>query len=427
MRNLLKNLQLMKKVRLLLFVLPLFFLANCEKDPSLVGNPNGDNLARLDSTVLVAYTVKDEAKDALNEGDIVLGRLDDPRFGTTVASFYSQFRLTTAAFTPGSNAVLDSAVLVLQVEEAYGPLNSALDLQVFRLTEAIVPGNTYPSDAILSSGSTLLGGLNNLMYTDQTSIRVPLDLSFGTELFNLFGTSTTENNVNFLAYLNGLYVTLDPNSGGDGLIDIDITSSALKLYFRSDLATDSVYSFVIDEQTLRVNQYSTALAGSEVESALLDLSNNDENILLGGLQVSKGKIILPDLTSLQGAIINQAKLTFYQSDYGNPLNIDYALPNFLLLTGSKDNDSTVYFLTDYSTSTPTSYGGTPSLVDVNGMPTFAYSYALPLFIQRLVNQETDITSLNIEVVNYNNGNSVKLGGGNHPDLPIRLEILYTKP
>jgi len=402
-------------------------MVNCEKDPSLPGNPGGDNLARLDSTILVAFTMADQVKDALNEGDVVIGKLEDPRFGKSIASFYSQFRLTTTSFTPGANAVLDSAVLVLKVENAFGPLNNAINFEVYRLTEALALTNTYNSDAVLTTAAALLGGLSGFVYNDESTIRIPLNFTFGDELFNLFGTSTTAANDDFLAYLNGLYVTLDQNSGGDGLIDIDIIASSINLYFRSDAATDSLYTFAIDESSLRVNQFLTDLSGSEVENALNDGTNDDQNLLLGGLQVSKGSIIVPDLSVLQGAIINSATLTFYQADYGNALNTDYALPEFLLLTGSKTSDTIVYFLSDYSTSNPTAYGGTPKLVSINGMPTFEYSYNIPLFIQRLVNQETEITSLNIEVLNYNNGNRVKLGGGNHPDYPIRLEILYTKP
>jgi hypothetical protein len=78
MRNLLKILQLKKLSKLLLFM-PLFFMANCEKDPSLPGIPGGDKLTRLDSTVLVAFTLADKVKDALNEGDVVIGKLEDPR------------------------------------------------------------------------------------------------------------------------------------------------------------------------------------------------------------------------------------------------------------------------------------------------------------------------------------------------------------
>jgi len=64
---------------------------------------------------------------------------------------------------------------------------------------------------------------------------------------------------------------------------------------------------------------------------------------------------------------------------------------------------------------------------LNGNPTIQYAYNLPRFIQRYVNGDTEISSLNIEVLNFNNGNRVKLGGGISPDFPITLEILYSKP
>jgi hypothetical protein len=408
-------------------LVPLIFMANCEKEPSLPGVPGDDNIAKLDSIRLIAFTLAEEAKDALNEGDVVIGKLEDPRFGTSIASFYAQFRLTTTDFSPGANPILDSAFLELEVESAYGPLSNSIDFEIYRLTEALVPTNTYFSDDVLSSGSSLLGGLTGFTYNGESRIRIPITSAFSSELFSLFGTSEAENNTNFLAYLNGLYISVNNASGGDGLIDVDATASSLKLYFRSDLLTDSLYTFAIDEQSLRVNQFITDLSGSELETALNDPSNDDQNVLLGGLQVSKGSVTLPDLSVLEGSIINQARLTFYQTDYGDAINTAYSVPEFLLLTGSKDNDTIVYFLADYSTTQPTRYGGIPFLADFNGSPTIAYSFSLPIFFQRLVNQETDINSLNIEVLNYNNGNRVKLGGGNHPDFPIQLEILYTKP
>lgn len=427
MLNLLKNLQLVQLNKLFLVSI-LFLIASCEKDPGLPGGGSGDNLDSLDSLVLTAYSIADEAKNSLNEGDVALGRLDDPRFGESIASFYSELSLSINAFEPGANASLDSIILVLDVEDTYGPLDNSLDFEVYRLTEELDASSSYLADADLSVGASLIGGKIGFNYNDSSTLRIPMESSFGDELLGLFGTSTMNSNDDFVSYLNGIYVTVNPNSGGDGLFDIELISdaSSLQLYFSSDDPEDSLYTFNISTTDLRVNRYQHDAAGSELETALNDASNNDENLLLGGLQVSKGLVELPDLSVLEGAIINQATLTFYQSDYGSALNTDYENPEFLLLTGGITTDTIQYFLSDYSTSNPSAYGGTPELVDVNGMPTFAYSYSIPRFIQRYVNGETEISYLNIEVLNFNNGNRVKIGGGNHPDVPITLEILYTK-
>jgi hypothetical protein len=414
--------------KFILFFFLAFFWA-CEKDPSLEGNPNGDNLEKIDTLSLSSSTEVFKAKDAFNEVDVPLGRLEDSRFGESLASFYAQLRLTTNAFQPGANASLDSAVLVLKVKNSFGPLSTPLDIEVFRLTETLLTSNTYTSDVVLDTDPLVLASKTALVYNDESSIRVPVTSTFANELFNLLGSTTVASNDNFLAYLKGIYVTVNDNSGGDGLINIDVTNAetALNLYFSSDNANDSIYQFKIDAQSLRVNQYVNDANSSELELLLNSTSNDEEVLLLGGLQSSKGKIQLPDLSFLEGSIINQATLTFYQADYGSSLNTDYALPEFLFLTGGKLNDSIAYFLTDYITGNPSAYGGKPELVDLNGVPTMAYSYSLPRFFQRLVNQETEISFLNIETVNVNAGNRVKLGGGSHPDFPITLEILYTKP
>lgn len=427
MHNSLKTLPLHQLSRFV-FILLIFLLA-CEKEPSLPGDGSGDNLERIDTLSFRAITILDSPKDALNEADVALGRLEDPRFGESIASFYMQVRLGILDFETGLNPVLDSAVLVLAIEDVYGPLDNSIDWEVYRLTESIESDQVYRSDEVFDTDMTLIGGQTGFVYNNGTTLRIPLTQAFGTELLNLFGSSETENNDNFLAYLNGLYLTLNPNSGGDGLFDLAVNNenTQLELHFSSDDPDDSLYVFTTGTQALTVNRYEHDRSGSELEILINDVSDNDEDLLIGGLTLSKGVIELPDLSFLEGSVINQARLSFYQTDYGDPVNTDYENPEFLFLTGKIPGDSSQYFLSDYSTSEPTAYGGTPQLIDFNGTPTIQYSYSLPRFIQRYVNGETEITTLNIEVLNFNNGNRVKLGGGNHPDFPITLEILYSKP
>lgn len=408
----------------------LLLLSQCQKDPSIDGTNDGDFLDRIDTLVSESYTVLIDAESSKNQNDVALGKVVDSRFGTSIASFYSQLRLTTNSFTPGANAILDSAVLVIAIESVYGNMDIPLDIEVYRLEEALSSETDYRNNQSLSVGSTLLGELNGYTYPeDATTIRIPINSAFGSELFGLFGSTNTESSDNFLSYLNGFYVTVDPSSGGDGHLDLDLTnaSSALNLYFRSDNANDSIYSFVMDEQAIRLNRYEHDFSSSELQVAIDDNTNNDENILLSGFGISKARINLPDLSILQGRIINQAKLSLYQTDYNQAISNEFDVPEYLFLTGGIAGDSIQYTLTDYSSSDPTAYGGTVELKEVNGSFTNVYSYSLPRFIQRVVNEETNLEYLVVEVLNNNNAARVKLGGGSHPDLPIKLEILYTKP
>jgi hypothetical protein len=252
MLNLLKTLRQAKMNKFVFFFVSIFFVS-CEKDPGLTGDAVGGNLNTLDSLTLTAFTIADDPKNALNEGDVALGRLVDARFGESIASFYTQLRLSTTGFEPGTNPILDSAVLVLDIEDTFGPLNNSIDLEVYRLTEALDAATNYTSSADLSTDANLIGGLVGFVFDEDSNLRIPLTNTFGNELLNLFGSTATENNDDFLSYLNGLYVTLEASSGGDGLFDVELTSDAtrLLLYFNSDSPEDSLYTFNVGSQALR--------------------------------------------------------------------------------------------------------------------------------------------------------------------------------
>ncbi|MCB9226402.1 MAG: DUF4270 family protein [Chitinophagales bacterium] len=414
--------------RLILLLLPLVALTFCDKDPNIQGDPDSDNLAKIDTLVLEGYSLPHEVDNALNQSNVPLGVVNDATFGKREASYYAQLLLTQSSYELGANAVLDSAVLEIALKGKFGPMQQAVTFNVHEMTEALDNNNTYTSETNIAYDNTIIGTVNYIYNENNATLRIPINSAFANDLFSQFGTSTMESNTNLLSYLKGIYITPDNITGGDGHLKLDPTNanSGLKLYFTSDSPNDSLYRFAITTTSLRVNHYEKDLAGSEVQVAFDDATNNDEELYVAGLFVSKARILIPDLSFLQGKVINQAKLTFAQTDYGSNANTDYDEPVYLLLYGEKDNDSTEYLLSDYSVNTPTQYGGTAVLKEVNGVVTNTYSYNIPRFIQRVVNGETELQYFVLQSVNYNTGERIKLGGGNHPNFPIKLEILYTK-
>lgn len=418
----------MKLNKIILLLLPLVALTYCDKDPSLEGNPPADNLVKIDTFTFEAYSLPHTANNALNQTNVPLGVVSDASFGKRTASYFTQFLLTTASYELGANAVLDSAVLEIAISGKFGPMQQPVTYNVYEMTEALDNNNTYTSETNIAYNNTVIGSVNYTYNEDETLLRIPISSTFANNLFSQFGTSTMQSNTNLLSFLKGLYIAPDNTTGGDGHIKLNPTNenTGLKLYFTSDSPTDSIYRFAITTQALRVNHYEKDLAGSAVENAFNNTTNNDEELYVAGLDISKARISIPDLSFLQGKIINQATLTIAQTDYNASVNNDYDVPVYLLLYGEIDNDSTQYLLSDYSLNDPTSYGGTPVLKEVNGVVTNTYTYKIPRFIQRVVNEETEIQYLVLQSVNFNSGERIILGGGNNPNFPIKLEILYTK-
>lgn len=418
----------MKLNRLILLLLPLVTLTFCEKDTNIQGEPDSDNLVKIDTLVLDGYSLPHEAVNSLNQTNVPLGVVNDATFGKREASYYAQLLLTQSSYELGANAVLDSAVLEIALSGKFGPMQQAVTFNVYELSEVLDNNNTYTSETNIAYDNTIIGTVNYTYNENDATLRIPINSAFANDLFSQFGTSTMESNTNLLSYLKGIYIAPDNTTGGDGHLKLNPTNanSGLKLYFTSDSPNDSLYRFAITTTSLRVNHYEKDLTGSEVQVAFDDATNNDEELYVAGLFVSRARILIPDLSFLQGKVINQAKITFAQTDYGSNNNTDYDEPVYLLLYGEKDNDSTQYLLSDYSVNTPTQYGGTAVLKEVNGVVTNTYSYNIPRFIQRVVNGETELQYFVLQSVNYNSGERIKLGGGNHPNFPIKLEILYTK-
>ncbi len=425
MQSLLRSLLLSKAVAL--FILVLF--SRCDKDPALSGDDIGkDLLQRIDSLETKGISLLEGTLNTANRDDVLLGISEDSRFGKTKACFYTELMLSKNSFTPGNNAVVDSASLQLAIRKVSGNMTQSLDVYVYRLNEELNISNTYLSNTTLDVILPAIGTKTIQYTTGKNTINIPIDLSVANDMFFQFGTSVMDGTDNFQDFFKGLYVTVADASGGDGFLNFNLLSdsSCLNLYFHSDNSADSVYTFTIESEANRLNRYIYDFAGSELEMNLQSNTSNHENLYVGGPAVSYALVNLPDLSFLADKVINQATLSFYQSDYGSSEASVFNAPNFLLLSGATDTDSSSTFLPDYSSSSPSAYGGLVYLTEVEGQTTNAYTYNIPIFMQQYASGKTLLNKLKLEVVDIHDGERVKLGGGNHQNFPIRLELLYTK-
>lgn len=413
----------------LFFGLILFALASCEKDPQLNDsslNPGNElTLAVTDSTPLVAYTINEIARDGKNQSVTPLGRIVDDRFGSLNASFYANFRLTVIGFDPGDNVSLDSAYLTLAYNQKFGPASSPFNIEVLELNENLVAANEYRNNTTLSTKSTIIGSLSNFTLTaDSGIIKIPLTTTFAQSLVDQFGTGTLSSNDNFQNFFKGVHVRTTIGDDALAYLQLTNTNTAINLYFTAQSSQDSLYRFLIDNQATRVNKYEKDFALSEVEGYLDDNTNNDEEIFVSAFSGTKAVVEMPDLSFLGNAIINRAEISFYEIDLSNPLATSFPSPDNLFLFLNL-NDSTVNFLPGVSTNNLSNFGGSKRPATVNGISTNEYKFNITRYLQEVINGTAQSNSVILSVVAVNSGNRLKLGGGNHPDLPIRLKVVYT--
>lgn len=408
----------------------LFLGTSCNKDAELVddnASNNGLGFVLLDSLKVKTSTIEDQLVNGKNVPNVLLGSSSDPRFGFSKAAFYSELSLSQNAYDLGANAVLDSIVLILDQSAQYGSLNAGFDLDVYELNHDFDSEFEYQNNAVLNIKSPTLASYTNFKFpaADQ-DIRIKLDDAFGNILLSKFGTSTLESSANFKDFFKGIYVTASsPNGDGFSTLALKNDNTKLKMYYHSDTQTDTSYSFIVESGDIVLNQYVHHTAGSEAETATTD-SDTDELIsYVSSMSSFKTLVRFPDMTFLQEVIVNKAELSFYQLDYSNSLNTSLPEMDQLFLF-VKLGDTSLTFLPDFTLSNPLPFGGRKELVAVAGQNTYKYTFNITNYVQALIKGTAKGDQLYLSNITNNQGGRIKIGGGAHSTLPVKLELLYTE-
>lgn len=221
-----------------LVCLSMFVLFGCKEEENIVGldvQPDSDKLALIfcDTTIINAYSIKEDSIPTSKTAMNLLGYTKDPIFGKTQAGIYSQFRLAVSSLDFGDNAILDSIVLTLSYTGFFGDTLQPFIVKVFELDESIDIKKTYYNTSSLNHNTTNLTEASSFQVypkpktinsADSTQkkpvIRIPLNKSFGSEKFiTKSGLTELADNDKFLAYFKGLYIITEGvnNTGSHGL------------------------------------------------------------------------------------------------------------------------------------------------------------------------------------------------------------------
>lgn len=416
-----------------LFALPITFLIlSCQKDVELEDsnlNP-GDELiiSGSDEFVFSSSTIREIPLEGIRQNVVPLGKINEQRFGEMKAAFYTNFRLTITGFDPEGPITLDSAFFYFKYNNTYGPFQESLSLEVFELNEAINANDSLTNAEVLNVNSTVIASLNNLnIQSGQEGIlKIPVDQSFAQGFVDGFGTSIFANNDGLQDYFKGIYVAVTDNSGEDGLLYLNLTDSDTKfsIFYSGPNSVDSVYDFEITNQAAWLTQYTQDYSSSDVELLLNTPEENHESLYISAYSGTKGEIEIPDLEVLDNAIINKAEISFFQTDFGETIASKFTPPSnlFLFLNNPGGN---VSLLPGVSLNDIEDFGGQGKLAEIDGQTTIQYKFNITEYVQEIVNGSNISKELSLSVLNVNSGNRVKIGGGNHPNFPIKLEILYT--
>ncbi|MEI6311840.1 MAG: DUF4270 family protein [Bacteroidota bacterium] len=409
------------------FVLILYVFSSC-KDPafddSLLNGNDAIGVNYKDDFTIICNTEKDTIYSGKNREESLLGNIQEANFGSTYASFYTNFRLLSNNVNLGTSPIsIDSCFFQLEVSNYYGKFTKPLDIILYRLSESINGTDDYLTNRSFSVQLPEVGRYT-LNYTKGSSLlKIPLYNSFGQDIVNQSGNSNLANNTNFQNWLQGIYVTVNNSSIGDGMLSMNLIGGNSKLifYYKASGDTTKRFEIPINDQCARVNHYVRNKTGSTADIASnTNIATGATKTYIDGLSSYRTTIKFDKLDTLSLTAVNKAELLVF------PIDADsvYSLPSRLYISRIGDDGKDVVIPDFISLSNA---GGNRDTTTINGNIVNVYKLNLTRYVQGIISKEYSNNGLRLYVFPSNiTSERMVIGGGNHPSLPMKLRLITTQ-
>ena len=268
-------------------------------------------LFSFDDQEIKISVVKEDSLRSLNSSKSYIGYINDPYFGITTASLYTEFRIPSTDVDFGASAQADSIVLSLDIAGYYGDTLSPLTINIREMLETIettttdsldveTSVNIYSTDDFDVDPQLLNNPQQALQPIANSELNITLSNTFAQHFLDADSANYADNEA-FQSFFSGLYITADQALDNGLLLELDLLNenSKLTLYYHNETADSLSYDFQINSSADRMTRWSHDYSSTQIESAL-----NTEYVsqAYGYVQGSVGLrtyVELPDLNSLK--------------------------------------------------------------------------------------------------------------------------------
>ena len=285
----------------------------CKKDWNELGSQlvvSGDfELFSFNNQEINISVVKEDSLRSLNSSTSYIGYLNDPLFGITTASLYTEFRIPSTDVDFGQSAQADSIVLSLDIVGYYGDTLSPLTINVSEMLETIETTTTdsldvetqidiYSTDDFDVDPQILNNAQQELQIVVNSDLNITLSNTFAQHFLDADSSNFVDNEA-FQSFFSGLYISANQSSGNGLLLGLDLLNekSKLTLYYHNETSDSLSYDFQINSSADRMTRWSHDYSTTAIESSL-----NEQNVSQGYVQGGVGLrtyVELPNLHSLK--------------------------------------------------------------------------------------------------------------------------------
>ncbi|MES2567161.1 MAG: DUF4270 family protein [Bacteroidota bacterium] len=446
-------------IGLLFLLLTIIFSCKKKEDESVLGldvQPENDmvGLTITDTSSVYMYTQKVENTiRSYNDQYKYLGSNQDPIFGRTDASIYTNFsisnNLTNVTF--GSNPVLDSAEIVISAaSQILGDTSTSLKYDVYVLSEKLVAGTSYSISNHLLKSSSVVSSITGKLKVRGSNVCLVLPLDYNMAQYILQTSSNLTNNSTFQNANKGFYITTSnsalgaPGSGSIRRFDLDAQISGVNIYYHDGSSINTkgqsfLFSFRGND-AVRFNHIDHNYVSGASQNLFDQLTatentallKGNSNVYLNSFGGTRIKVYLPYLknfTDSQKVSISRAELIIKVDDIVSPYTSKYGYPSNLALIACNSEGIEELVFDQLETTDFVKYGGTYDATNKR------YVFNIARQVQKILNGE--LVNYGFYLVNASPNRSivirrddrlerVVLGGKTNPDFKPVFKVTYIK-
>ena len=299
--------------------------ASCRKQPQQIGEsllPDSSNIQVefSGSQNIVAEVQRVDSLSTKSAALALVGDLNDPHFGNSNLSFYTQIGLTSNSLQWGEGATTDSIVMQMLYSGYYGDTLTPLTLRIHEVTQDMAGDSAiYYSNTSYEVGEewanytftprpmtkTFINGTDTIGYN---VLQIPIDVALGDK----FMEGDFASNTDFLNYFKGLRFSCEPVAGTGSICYFNLlnTKSYMRVYYHNDYDT-TFYDFNVSDKYIRFNHFDHDYSAAQAPIIFNDTAT--EYLYAQSTAGVRTKLLFPNLAQWAkdmntNVLVNEAKL-----------------------------------------------------------------------------------------------------------------------
>lgn len=310
---------------ILVSLLLLIGFASCKKQPQQIGEslqPNSSNIqvAFSGNQDIVAEVQRVDSISTKSASLSLVGDLNDPHFGNSNISFYTQIGLTSNSLQWEDGATTDSIVMQVLYSGYYGDTLTPLTLKIHEVTQDMAGDSAvYYSNTSYEVGEewanytftprpktkTFINGADTIGYN---ILQIPVNVALGDKLMQ----SDFASNTDFMNYFKGLRFSCEPAAGTGSICYFNLlnTKSYLRIYYHNDYDT-TFCDFNISDKYIRFNHFEHDYSVAQAPIIFNDTAT--EYLYAQSTAGVRTRLVFPNLAQWAkelntNVLVNEAKL-----------------------------------------------------------------------------------------------------------------------